>query len=144
MLPTSTKTPDQLDPEVWWHWNWPLITSPSTNQDIHKLIKRLPTLSLTLSFKTFPWKSSRSSGVLRRSCLDSLHGALQWMLHFPSPQPGISRWASLCTGEPTQVWLGNGDSNRWRRVNRIKRQVSFHQNDGSQPWVDIRITLGSF
>ena len=145
MLPTSTKTPDQLDPEVWWRWNWPLITSPSTNQkDIHELIKHLSTPLPHPVFKDLPWKSSRSSGIFSNSCLDSLHGALQPMLHFPSPQPAISRLASLCTGEQTQVWLGNRDSNGWRQVNRIKREVSFLQNDGSQPWVDIRITLGSF
>ena len=39
--------------------------------------------------------------------LDSLFGAG----HFPS-QPGVSRFALLCVGEWTQVWLGNASSTK--------------------------------
>ena len=71
MLPTSTKTPDQLDPEVWWHWNWPLIISPSTNQkDIHELIKRLPT--------PLPHRLSRPFPESHRGGVQVFQGGAAW------------------------------------------------------------------
>ena len=55
MVPTSTDTPDWLEPGGWWGWR--LVTSPPANQkNVHKLITQAAALSLTLSLKTFPWK----------------------------------------------------------------------------------------
>ena len=40
MLPTSTQTPDQLEPEGWWCWL--SMTSPPTNQkNVHELVTLL-------------------------------------------------------------------------------------------------------
>ena len=62
------------------------------------------------------------------SFLDSLLGALQWTLHFPSLQPTVHSWALLHMREKIQVLLSNGStdpglgysenkmmSQKWRR-----------------------------
>lgn len=46
-------------------------------------------------------------GFRTLAALDSLSGALQWTLHFPSPQASVKRLALLRVGELTLVWFGN-------------------------------------
>ena len=66
---------------------------------------------LYLPFNRETLKGFVSLDLLSMSCLfsllDPMLGALQQMLLFPSPNPGVSRVASLCVGEWTQIWFGN-------------------------------------
>ena len=53
-------------------------------------------------------KSLESLGLLSMRCSHSLFGICD-KLHFPSPQPSVSRLALLCVGKWTQVWFNNTD-----------------------------------
>ena len=71
------------------------VIKPSTSQrTVHKLLLGSVMPLLPLVFKDAFLKPARESGAL--AALDILLGALWWMLHFPSPQPDVSRltWAS--------------------------------------------------
>ena len=89
-------------------WHYP-ISSPSINlRMVHELWHTVWLPSLTWPLKMLSWNPPRSSGVLRTS----FPGLLAWcrakkVLHFPSPQPSVSRLALLHVGKWTQVWLGN-------------------------------------
>ena len=63
------------------------------------------TLTLSVPVETLAWKPSGSLTVLCVSCRFSLLGTLQLTLYFPSPQPDVSRLASLLVGraDPSSV-----------------------------------------
>ena len=108
MLNTSMQAPDILQPKDWWYW--PPVTSPPTNhKNVHRLITHPIAPLLHPVFKNFPWKPSSTSNYA--PCL-----VPHWApavkcsaghLHFPSPQPGVSRLVLLGWGKWAQVWFNN-------------------------------------
>ena len=62
------------------------------------------------------------------SCL----GLLLDALHFPSPQPGVSKLALLHAGEQTQVWFSN--SSKWLSEGPTVRTGKHHGLETEKTW----------
>ena len=122
-LRTSTWTPDWLEPG-WWCWL--LIPSLPTNQkNVHELVTHPATLSLILSFKNLSLKAIGELGVFEHSLSPLLVQHPTINVALPSPQPGVSRLALLCTGKWTQVWFGNISIPHWCRFLLSSPRPSF-------------------
>ena len=73
----------------------PLPLLPYHQPNRTKLLSWSHTLQsspLMLPLKTIPWEPLRSSDILSMSCLFSLLGILKYLLYYPSPEFGVSRW----------------------------------------------------
>ena len=136
MMTVSTQAPDPLEPKE----------PPPTNQRTVRELITNPTTPLPLRLlNALPWNWLRSSGVLRTSC--------------PGPLAccralSLTVWcqllALLCTGEWTQVWVGNTSSTKlppstgnvsrrgrggWKHFKHLISNLASRCQHLSQKWV---------